>query len=71
MPTRKFDSLDHKTLHHVIEEIKEYYDAEIIGWVSDKQNLITKCHDVFHPDIPHQYCQFNFFKKYIEALRSP
>lgn len=62
LATYKFDSLDYMTLHRVIEEIKEYYGVEIIGWVSDKQNVIKKCHDMFYSDIPHQYCQFHFLK---------
>lgn len=73
LATRKFDSLDYETLHRVIEEIIDYYGVEVIGWVSDKQNLITKCHDVFYPDIPHQYCQFHFLKNtwnHLEALDS-
>ena len=62
LATRKFESLDYKTLHRNIEEICEFYDVEIIGWVSDKQNVITKCHDEFYADIPHQYCQYHFLR---------
>ena len=62
MATRKFDSLDHEKLRDVIEEIKEVYGVEIIGWVSDKQNVITKCHDMFYPKTPHQYCQYHFLR---------
>lgn len=62
LATRKFESLDYKTLHRNIEEIREFYGVEIIGWVSDKQNVITKCHDEFYADIPHQYCQYHFLR---------
>ncbi|KKN05221.1 hypothetical protein LCGC14_1089560 [marine sediment metagenome] len=62
LATRKFDSLDYKTLHRNIEEICEVYGVKIIGWVSDKQNVITKCHDEFYADIPHQYCQYHFLR---------
>lgn len=62
LATRKFDSLDHEKLRDTIEEIKEVYGVEIVGWVSDKQNVITKCHDMFYPTIPHQYCQYHFLR---------
>ena len=62
LATRKFESLDYKTLHRNIEEIREFYGVEIIGWVSDKQNVITKCHNEFYADIPHQYCQYHFLR---------
>ncbi|KKN04722.1 hypothetical protein LCGC14_1094550 [marine sediment metagenome] len=56
LATYKFDKLDYKLLRHTIEKIREFYDVKIIGRVSDKQTLITKCHDTFYPEIPHQYC---------------
>ena len=62
LATRKFDSLDHEKLYATIEEILEVYGVKIIGWVSDKQNMITKCHDTFYPKIPHQYCQYHFLR---------
>ena len=62
LATRKFDSLDHETLRDTIEELKDFYKVKIVGWVSDKQNLITKCHDTFYPEIPHQYCQYHFLR---------
>ena len=62
LATRKFDSLDYEKLHDTIEEICLLYGVKIIGWVSDKQNVITKCHDEFYSDIPHQYCQFHFLR---------
>jgi hypothetical protein len=62
LATRKFDSLDFEKLHDTIEEIEQLYRVKIIGWVSDKQNVITKCHDEYYPDIPHQYCQFHFLR---------
>jgi len=62
LATRKFDSLNYETLRDTIEELKDLYGVEIVGWVSDKQNLITKCHDTFYPDTPHQYCQYHFLR---------
>ena len=62
LATYKFDSLDYKTLHHHIEKICEVYGVKVIGWVSDKQNVITKCHDEFYSEIPHQYCQYHFLR---------
>jgi len=73
LATRKFDSLDHEKLRDTIEEIKEIYGVKIIGWVSDKQNVITKCHDTFYPAIPHQYCQYHFLRNtwnHLSALDS-
>ena len=71
--TRKFDSLDYKTLRKNIEEIEKLYDVKIIGWVSDKQSVITKCHDEYYSDVPHQYCQFHFLRntwRHLSALDS-
>ncbi len=62
LATRKFESLDYKTLYRNIEEICKFYGVKIIGWVSDKQNVITKCHDTFYQDMPHQYCQYHFLR---------
>jgi len=62
LATRKFDSLNYEKLRDTIEELKSLYGVEIVGWVSDKQNIITKCHDTFYPDTPHQYCQYHFLR---------
>ncbi len=62
LATRKFDSLDNIKLRDTIEEILKIYGVRIIGWVSDKQNMITKCHNTFYPEIPHQYCQYHFLR---------
>ena len=73
LATRKFDSLDYKTLRKTIDEIKRLYGVKIIGWVSDKQNVITKCHDEYYSDVPHQYCQFHFLRntwRHLAALDS-
>lgn len=73
LATRKFDSLDYKKLRETIEEIEQLYGVKIIGWVSDKQNVITKCHDEYYSDIPHQYCQFHFLRntwRHLTALDS-
>ena len=73
LATYKFDMLDYKILHQTIEKIQEFYNVKIIGWVSDKQGLITKCHDTFYAEIPHQYCQYHFLRNtwnHLEALDS-
>jgi hypothetical protein len=73
LATRKFDSLDHEKLRKTIEEIENLYRVKMIGWVSDKQNVITKCHDEYYQDIPHQYCQFHFLRntwRHLTALDS-
>jgi len=62
LATRKFDSLNHEILHDTIEEILKLYGVNIIGWVSDKQGVLTKCHDTFYLKIPHQYCQYHFLR---------
>jgi hypothetical protein len=73
LATRKFDSLDHEKLRETIEEIEQLYGVKLIGWVSDKQNVITKCHDEYYPDVPHQYCHFHFLRntwRHLTALDS-
>ncbi len=54
------DSINHVILHGMIEQIKAEYDVEILGFVSDKQNLLVKCCAMFYEDIPHQFCQYHF-----------
>ncbi len=60
LATAKFDTLDHNVLHDFLTSLEAYYGVSILGWVTDKQNVITKCHDTFYVDIPHQYCQYHF-----------
>jgi len=62
LATRKFDSLDYEILHDTIEEVVRFYGVKVIGWVSDKQGVITKSHDIFYPKVPHQYCQYHFLR---------
>lgn len=62
LATRKLESVDHEVLHDIIEEIVKFYGVKVIGWVSDKQNVITKCHDMFYSKIPHQFCQYHFLR---------
>jgi len=69
----KFDTLDHNILHDFLTSLEAYYGVPILGWVTDKQNVITKCHDTFYVDIPHQYCQYHFqthLWNHIECLDS-
>lgn len=60
LATTKFETLDHQILHAFIDELQKHFTVPIIGWVTDKQNVITKCHDTFYREIPHQYCQYHF-----------
>lgn len=67
------DTIDSERLHSIIKKIQEEYSVKIIGFVSDKQNLITKCCKTYYPDIPHQYCQFHFLRNswnHLETLDS-
>ncbi|MCK5853502.1 hypothetical protein KAH27_10785 [bacterium] len=43
-----------------IDEILETYDLPFLGFVSDKQNNLTRCMKEFYPRILHQYCTFHF-----------
>jgi hypothetical protein len=70
LATYQFESLDYQILHETIEEITAFYGVKIIGWVSDKQNVITKCHDTYYQDIPHQICQYHFLKNTWSHLTS-
>lgn len=73
LATVKLDSLDYSLLHDTIEAILRQYPVRVLGWVSDKQGVIVKCHDEYYPAIPHQYCQFHFLKHlwdHLECLDS-
>lgn len=70
LATYKFESLDYQVLHETIEKIREMYGVKIIGWISDKQNVITACHDLFYHDVPHQYCQYHFLNNIWSHLTS-
>ena len=56
------ESADHLTLHALVKEILKFYEVELAGLVSDKQNSIVKMRDTFYPDVPHQYCHFHFLQ---------
>jgi hypothetical protein len=60
LATTKFESLDYEQLHNFIDELQKHFKVPIIGWVTDKQNVISKCHDEYYKEIPHQYCQYHF-----------
>ncbi len=73
LATFKFEKLDHQILHGILENIQDFYGVKIIEWISDKQGLITKCHETFYPEIPHQYCQYHFLRNtwnHLEAIDS-
>jgi hypothetical protein len=66
-------AMEHEALHREIEEFRTQLGITFVGWVSDKQGSIVKCHDLYYPDVPHQYCQFHFLRntwKHAEALDS-
>ncbi len=56
------ESADHATLHALVEEIRTFYEVELIGLVSDKQGSIVKMRDIFYAEILHQYCHFHFLQ---------
>jgi hypothetical protein len=67
------ETLDHQKLHEILEHIRQSYNVSFLGFVSDKQNLITKCMQTFYPNLPHQYCQFHFLShlwKHAETVDS-
>jgi glycosyltransferase involved in cell wall biosynthesis len=71
--TEYVSSINFESLHEIIERITALYNVPIIGWVSDKQGLIRKCHDEFYSDIPHAYCHYHFLANvfsYLSALDS-
>ena len=66
-------SMDHVALHREIEGFRARLGVTFVGWVSDKQGSIVKCHDTYYPALPHQYCQFHFLRntwRHAEALDS-
>ena len=48
--------------------IREKYNVPIIGWMSDYQDLIKKCHDEFYSDTPHVYFHYQFLTKVLSYL---
>jgi len=73
LATTKFENLDYNILHDFITSLEQYFGVPIIGWVTDKQNVIVKCHDEYFALIPHQYCQYHFqmhLWSHIECLDS-
>jgi len=73
LATVKFETLDYNRLHEYLTSLEAYYGVPILGWVTDKQNVIVKCHDTFYAEIPHQYCQYHFqthLWNHIECLDS-
>lgn len=73
LATVKFETLDYNRLHDYLTTLEAYYGVPILGWVTDKQNVIVKCHETYYVDIPHQYCQYHFqthLWNHIECLDS-
>lgn len=60
LATIQWESVDYIKLHTYLEELFRRYPVKVLGWVSDKQNVIMKCHDVYYSAVPHQYCQYHF-----------
>ena len=56
------ESADFETLHGIVDSILRDYGVKLAGMISDKQGSIVKMHDVYYPDIPHQYCHFHFLQ---------
>lgn len=67
------ESMDHERLHATLEAIRARLGVTFLGFVADKQSCITKCHDLYYPGIPLQWCQYHFLRnqwKHAEALDS-
>jgi hypothetical protein len=56
------ETADHETLHGIVDSILNDFGVRFAGMISDKQNSIVKMHDLYYPDIPHQYCHFHFLQ---------
>jgi hypothetical protein len=67
------ESMDHERLHATLETIRARLGITFVGLIGDKQSCITKCHELYYPDLPLQMCQFHFLRnqwKHAEALDS-
>ena len=64
------ESADHETLHGVVDSILNDLGVKFIGMISDKQGSIVKMHDLYYPDVPHQYCHFHFLQNLWSHLES-
>nr|MDO8086253.1 hypothetical protein [Candidatus Sigynarchaeum springense] len=56
------ETVDHETLHGIVDSILKDFGVRLVGLISDKQNSIVKMHDMYYPDVPHQYCHFHFLQ---------
>ena len=69
--TSLVDSMPHQKIYQEIEYIRQKYNKDIVGYVSDKQNNLVKCMKTYYQDIPHQFCTFHFCQqmwKHLELL---
>jgi hypothetical protein len=56
------ETADHETLHGIVDSILKDFGVKLAGMISDKQGSIVKMHDMYYPEIPHQYCHFHFLQ---------
>nr|MDO8117017.1 hypothetical protein [Candidatus Sigynarchaeota archaeon] len=56
------ETADHETLHGILDSILNDFGVKMIGMISDKQGSIVTMHDLYYPDLPHQYCHFHFLQ---------
>ena len=56
------ETADHEALHGIVDSILNDLGVKFIGMISDKQGSIVKMHDMYYPEIPHQYCHFHFLQ---------
>lgn len=73
LSTQLFESLNYESLYLYIQNLLTKYKVPLVGWVSDKQGVLVKCHDTYFKDIPMQYCQFHFLShlwNHLECLDS-
>jgi hypothetical protein len=58
--TQNLEKVNYNVLYECIEEIKEFFQLPIIGFLSDMQSSIWKCMETHYPEIPHKYCTYHF-----------
>ncbi len=68
LDSRQTDSMPSNQLKQVTHEILTQYDTQLVGFVSDKQNNLTKFMKDSYPEIPHQYCTWHFANHLWEHL---
>ena len=58
--TQQTKAMPSNKLQEVVHQILKKYQTSLLGFVSDKQNSLVKCLQVYFPQVPHQYCTWHF-----------